>query len=103
MLVVLEDQPDHRLQPEDRALGDAVERAHHRRVQWLRSGEWPLGRALAMMGRFGWAIVVPTLLGVLIGRWLDRVFATGVMFSAALVMLGAAAGFWMVWNAMHVE
>ena len=103
MLVALEDQPDHRLQPEDRALPDAVERAHTRRTQWLRSGEWPLGRALAMMGRFGWAIVIPTLLGVLVGRWLDRIFATGVMFTAALVMVGAAVGFWMVWNAMHVE
>jgi ATP synthase protein I len=56
-----------------------------------------------MMGRFGWAIVIPTLLGVLVGRWLDRIFATGVMFTAALVMVGAAVGFWMVWNAMHVE
>ena len=32
---------------------------------WLRTGEWPIGRALAMMGRFGWSIVTPILLGCL--------------------------------------
>ena len=96
-------QPDPDLSPEDQALPEAVERASRRRAHWLHSGEWPLGRALAMMGRFGWAIVAPMLVGMFVGRWLDRLCATGVMFSAALLMVGAAVGFWTVWNAMHSE
>ena len=82
-------------------LEEAVERAHRRREHWQRTGEWPLGRALAMMGRFGWSMVAPILLGAFVGRWLDRTFETGVMWSAALVMAGAAVGFWAVWKAMH--
>ena len=88
---------------EQRELEEAAERAHLRREHWLRTGEWPLGRALAMMGRFGWTIVAPILLGAFIGRWLDRTFDTGVFWSAALVFAGAAAGFWAVWKRMNTE
>jgi ATP synthase protein I len=85
----------------ERQLEDAVVRAHRRREHWLRSGEWPLGRALAMMGRFGWTIVAPILLGAFAGRWLDRTFNTGVFWSAGLMMAGAAAGLWLVWRSMQ--
>jgi ATP synthase protein I len=88
---------------EERELEEAAERAQHRREHWLRTGEWPLGRALAMMGRFGWSIVTPMLLGAFVGRWLDRTFDTGVFWSAALVFAGAAAGLWAVWKRMNRE
>ena len=94
---------ERRARREERELQEAVERAHRRREHWLRTGEWPLGRALAMMGRFGWMMVVPILLGVFVGRWLDRTFNTGVFWSAALVFAGAASGFWAVWKRMDSE
>ncbi len=91
-------------EPDDRGeLEDAIERARRRREHWLRTGEWPLRRALAMMSRFGWTIVGPILLGAFVGRWLDRTFDTGVFWSAALVFAGAAAGFWAVWKGMNSE
>lgn len=97
-------EPDYRSKErENRELPEAVERAHLRREHWLRTGEWPLGRALAMMGRFGWTIVTPILVGAFVGRWLDRTFGTGVFWSAALVFAGAALGFWGVWEAMSKE
>jgi ATP synthase protein I len=88
---------------EERALEQAVKHAERRREHWLRTGEWPVGRALAMMGRFGWTIVAPLLLGAFIGRWLDKTFHSGVFWSAALVFAGAAAGFWAVWRRMNSE
>ncbi len=87
----------------ERELEHAVDRARGRREQWERTGEWPLARALGMMGRFGWTMVAPILLGAFAGRWLDRTFNTGVFWSAALVFLGAAAGFAAVWRRMHGE
>jgi ATP synthase protein I len=87
----------------ERALEEAIERAERRREHWIRKGEWPVGRALAMMGRFGGTIVAPLLLGAFTGRWLDKTFHTGVFWSAALVFAGAAAGFWAVWTSMNNE
>lgn len=94
---------ERRRKREERDLEEAVERARRRHEHWLRTGEWPLGSALAMMGRFGWTIVAPILLGAFVGRWLDRTFNTGVFWSAALVFAGAAAGFWAVWKRMNSE
>ncbi len=74
-----------------------------RRDLWQRSGEWPLGRALAMMGRFGWTIVAPILAGAFIGRWMDRAFRSGVFWSATLLFVGAVVGFHAVWRRMHSE
>jgi len=86
---------------EEHELEKAVTRAQGRTEHWLRTGEWPLGRALAMMGRFGWTIVAPMLLGAFAGRWLDRRFNSGVFWSAALLFLGAAAGYWGMWKRMN--
>ena len=88
---------------EERKLARAVERTRRRRAYWERTGEMPMGRALGMMGRFGWTMVGPPLLGAFVGRWLDRYFHAGVFWSATLVFLGAAAGFYLVWNKLHVE
>ncbi|MFO1126585.1 MAG: AtpZ/AtpI family protein [Methylocystis sp.] len=52
------------------------------------------------MGVLGWMIVVPALLGLLAGRWLDKTMKSGVFFSAPAVMLGAAFGLWLAWKWM---
>jgi ATP synthase protein I len=40
-------------------------------------------------------------MGLAIGHWLDRTFGTRVFFSAPLLMIGAAIGFWSAWKWMH--
>ena len=88
---------------EERKLEQAIERQRKRSEDWERTGELPLGRALGMIGRFGWTIVGPTVLGAFVGRWLDHAFRSGVFWSATLVFLGAVAGFYMVWKGMRTE
>jgi ATP synthase protein I len=88
---------------DERELEHAVDQLSTRRENWKRTGEWPLGRAIGMMGRFGWTIVGPPLFGAFAGRWLDRTFHSGVFWSATLVFLGVVAGFYMVWQRMHIE
>jgi ATP synthase protein I len=60
-----------------------------------------LGSRLGQIGILGWSIVVPTLLGLAIGHWLDKRFHTGVFFAAPLLMAGAAFGLWSAWKWMH--
>jgi ATP synthase protein I len=88
---------------EEGKLERAVTKVRKRREYWERTGELPLSRALGMMGRFGWTIVGPPLLGAFVGRWLDRTFQSGVFWSATLVFLGVAAGFYMVWKRMRMD
>ena len=71
----------------------------HRR--WLREGEPSVARHLAQIGVLGWIIVVPMLIGVFVGRWLDQTFNSGLFWTAPLLMLGLALGCWSAWKWMQ--
>jgi len=89
-------------EPKDR-LAEAARLAAGRAKEIHDDPEPSLGTRLGQIGILGWTIVVPTLLGLFIGRWLDQTFATGVFFSAPLLMIGAALGFWSAWKWMHAH
>jgi len=82
-------------------MADAVRKRQQRQVRWRREGEPSMARFVGQIGILGWIIVAPTLLGLFAGRWLDRTFGTGIFWSAALLVLGVAAGFWSGWQWMQ--
>ena len=91
-------------QPENHErLGQAVRKRQERRELWQREGERSLGQNLAMIGALGWTIVVPTLLGIFAGRWLDRTFHSGIFWTLGLLVAGLAAGCTFAWRRMHSE
>jgi len=71
----------------------------HQKAQ--REGQPSFGRYLAQVGVLGWTIVVPTLLGVFAGRWVDRRLGTGIFWTGPLLMAGLAIGCWSAWRWMH--
>ena len=74
-----------------------------RRARFEREGERPIGKNLALMGSLGWLIVIPALLGMGAGIWLDRTFHTGVLWSGALLVVGLSAGCWLAWQRVREE
>jgi ATP synthase protein I len=84
-------------------LGEAVRTRQERRERWQREGERSIGQNLAMIGTLGWTVVVPTLLGVFAGRWLDRHFGSGVFWSLGLLVAGLAFGCSLAWKRIHSE
>lgn len=77
---------------------EAIELREQRRKHWQTEGERSIWKNLQMIGALGWLIVVPTLLGVLVGRWLDHKFESGVFFSGACIFLGVCAGAYLAWK-----
>ena len=88
-------------EPERNHVHDAARRAAERARQGRDDPEPSLARRLGQIGVLGWAIVIPLLLGLLLGRWLDRLLGTGVLFAAALLCVGAGIGLWSAWRWMH--
>ena len=82
-------------------LARAARTAAEREAEGRADPEPSLGARLGQIGVLGWTIVVPTLLGLFLGRWLDRALGTGIFFSTPLLMAGAAIGFWSAWRWMH--
>jgi len=78
-----------------------VRRHVERYRRWQRDGDPSVAHRLAQIGVLGWIIVVPMLVGVFAGRWLDRSFHSGLFWTAPLLMLGAVLGCWSAWRWMQ--
>jgi len=84
----------------DDELGRAIRTRRGRRAS-RDEGERSLAQNLAMIGVLGWTIVLPGLLGVAIGRWIDGALGGGIVFTAALLFAGIAAGSALAWRRLH--
>lgn len=84
---------------EDRdALVQTVRVRGERHRLWQHEGDPSVARRLAQIGVLGWIIVTPMLIGIFTGRWLDRVFHSGVFCTGPLLMAGLALGGWSAWK-----
>ena len=52
---------------------------------------------LGMMGVIGWSVAMPTLLGAVLGLWLDRRYPGGRSWTLALLVAGLAIGCLNAW------
>lgn len=82
-------------------LVEQARRRHERHEHWLREGDMSVARRLAQIGVLGWIIVTPILVGAFLGRWLDDRLASGVFWTAPLLLLGLALGGWFAWRWMN--
>jgi ATP synthase protein I len=52
---------------------------------------------LGMMGLIGWSVAIPTLLGAMLGLWLDQRFPGGRSWTLALLVAGLSLGCLNAW------
>lgn len=58
---------------------------------------------LGMMGLIGWSVAVPTLLGAILGLWLDKHYPGGHSWTLALLAIGLGLGCFNAWHWMAKE
>jgi ATP synthase protein I len=81
----------------DRLLA-TVRRQRDRLRHWQRDGEPSVVRFVGQIGVLGWIIVTPALVGLFVGRWLDRALGSGLFWSAPLLLAGVVVGCWTAWR-----
>lgn len=74
-------------------IGSKAERKMRAREQKDR-GVW---FGLGMFGLVGWAVAVPTVLGILVGLWLDQRFPGKPSWTLTLLFLGVVLGCLNAW------
>jgi len=56
-----------------------------------------------MFGVVGWSVAVPTLLGIALGLWLDRLWPGGFSWTLALLLAGVTLGCLNAWYWVSLE
>lgn len=93
----------NRNEPHPARLDEAVKTRRERRAGRKEASERSVGQNLAMIGTLGLTIVIPTLIGVFAGRWLDHSFDSGVHWTLGLLVAGLAAGCWLAWTKIRTD
>ena len=84
-------------------LGQAARKEAEREELLAHDPEPSLARRFGQIGILGWMIVIPVLVGIFVGGWLDRLLGTGITLGAALTFAGAALGLWLAFRWMHEQ
>lgn len=82
-------------------LDQVVRTRREREARGRREGRRSIGQDLALIGVIGWTIVVPTLLGIFAGRWLDARLHAGIFWTLGLLAAGLALGCWLAWQRLQ--
>lgn len=53
--------------------------------------------ALGMFGMVGWAVALPTLMGIALGVWIDRQVESQYSWTLMLLAVGVGLGCWNAW------
>ncbi|TNF21432.1 MAG: ATPase F0F1 [Rhodobacteraceae bacterium] len=81
----------------DRSAEDIGRRARRIKAARDNPGPSPL-RGIGTFGMIGWSIAVPSVGGVFLGLWLDRVAPQGFSWTIALLLGGVVLGGVIAWN-----
>jgi ATP synthase protein I len=52
----------------------------------------------SLVGAGGWLFVIPVVGGAYLGRYLDKKMGSGILWTAALIVVGIAIGIYNIWH-----
>jgi len=91
----------------DDELEDEFEIRVRRQRMRIEKGRREKGRSfwsyLGLSGVVGWSVVVPMILGVLLGVWLDRKYGSGSKWTLGLLLFGLTVGCLNAWRMISRE
>lgn len=84
--------------PPDAKFSQEVTAKVVRKIRAQRSDKTGVWFGLGMSGLIGWSVAVPTILGAVLGIWLDRRFPTAHSWTLALLVAGLVLGCANAWH-----
>ncbi len=69
-----------------------------RKLRAQRNAAKTVWFGLGMMGLIGWSVAIPTLLGAMLGLWLDKLYPAGRSWTLALLVAGLCIGCFNAWH-----
>lgn len=85
-------------QQKQQKLAEEVAKKAHRKMKARSDNHHEVWFGLGMMGLIGWSVAVPTLIGIAIGIWLDKVIQDTHSWTLALLVAGLCIGCFLAWH-----
>jgi ATP synthase protein I len=86
-----------------RGFSQTVEAKENRKLKEKNKSKRGIWFGLGMFGLVGWSIVVPTLLGTLLGIWLDHRFHGKESWTLTFLFIGLIIGCIAAWHWLSSE
>ena len=83
-------------------LGEVAEK-EARRLKARREKNRSIWFGLGMMGLVGWAVAIPTVIGIGIGIWLDASFPSRISWTLTGMVIGLTIGCYTAWRWVERE
>jgi ATP synthase protein I len=87
----------------EKDLSQIIEKKEIRKLKSQRNGLRSVWFGLGTFGLIGWSIVVPLILGVLLGQWLDSQHPQRFSWTLSLLLAGLTIGCINVWHWIDKE
>lgn len=98
-----QEPPETETGPDERTFISEVGAQETRKLRSQRKVMRTVWSGFGMFGLVGWSVVVPTLLGAMLGLWLDRHYPARHSWTLALLVAGLCLGCWNAWHWMTKE
>lgn len=87
----------------DSRLSEAVGDKAARRIRARRTRDRSVWFGMGMFGLVGWTVAIYTVLGIILGSWLDRRWPLGFSWTLTLLFFGLIAGVLNAWHWINKE
>lgn len=84
-------------------LEEQIGRKEARKIRARRHKEESLWYWFGMLGMVGWAVVLPMLIGIAVGVWLDAAYETRISWTLTLLFVGVVLGCLNAWHWIKKE
>ncbi len=98
-----EDQPDKQPDSDETEFSRQVAIKETRKLKQQRKAVKNIWFGLGMFGLIGWSVTIPTLLGIMLGLWLDENYPGTPAWTLNLMIVGLIIGCLNAWHWVSKE
>lgn len=80
-----------------------VQLKEKRKIRMLKEGKKSSLLGFGLFGLVGWSVVIPTLIGLGIGIWLDKQYSSKYSWSLMFLIIGVSVGCLQAWYWIQKE
>jgi ATP synthase protein I len=94
----------YRRKPEYRSkLAPKIQSKEARKLRARRSGRHHPLQAVGLFGMVGWSVMLPTLMALALGLWIDRTWPSRFSWTLMLLLVGIVLGCYNAWVVIQKE